>query len=85
MDLEIQLQLLTMLKTSYLSEKYALEDKVNKKFPQKIIEYKEEISGLEKDIQTAKEHPKTINDKFAGIKIGDEFFNDKEKCRQCDY
>lgn len=30
MDLEIQLQLLTMLKTSYLSEKYSLEDKINR-------------------------------------------------------
>lgn len=79
MDLEIQLQLLTMLKTSYLSEKYSLEDKINKVFPQKIAEYKEEISGLEKDMQIAKEHPKTIGDKFVGIKIGDEFFSEKEQ------
>lgn len=79
MDLEIQLQLLTMLKTSYLSEKYSLEDKINKVFPQKIAEYKAEISGLEKDMQIAKEHPKTIGDKFAGIKIGDEFFSEKEQ------
>lgn len=79
MDLEIQLQLLTMLKTSYLSEKYNLEDKINKVYPQKIAEYKEEISCLEKDMQIAKEHPKTIGDKFAGIKIGDEFFSEKEQ------
>ena len=78
MDLEIQLQLLTMLKTSYLSEKYNLEDKINKEYPQKIVEYKEEISGLEKDMQTAKEHPKMVGDKFAGIKIGDEHFTEKE-------
>lgn len=79
MDLEIQLQLLTMLKTSYLSQKYSLEDKINKEYPKKIAEYKEEISGLEKDMQIAKEHPKTIGDKFAGIKIGDEFFSEKEQ------
>lgn len=78
MDLEIQVQLLTMLKTSYLSEKYNLEDKINKEYPKKITAYKEEISGLEKDIQTAKAHPKTVGDKFAGIKIGDEFFTEKE-------
>lgn len=78
MDLEIQLQLLTMLKTSYLSEKYNLEDKINKEYPKKITAYKEEISGLEKDIQTAKAHPKTDGDKFAGIKIRDEFFTEKE-------
>lgn len=79
MDLEIQLQLLTMLKTSYLSEKYSLEDKINKEYPKKITKYKEEISGLEKDMQIAKEHPKTNGDKFAGIKIGDEFFSEKEQ------
>ncbi len=78
MDLEIQLQLLTMLKTSYLSEKYYLEDKINKEYTQKIVEYKEEISGLEKDMQTGKEHPKTVGEKFAGIKIGDNFFAEKE-------
>ena len=78
MDLEIQLQTLTMLKTSYLSEKYSLEDKINKEYPKKITAYKEEISGLEKDIQTAKAHPKTVGDKFAGIKIRDEFFSEKE-------
>lgn len=78
MDLEIQLQLLTMLKTSYLSEKYSLEDKINKEYPQKIVAYKAEILGLEKDMQTAKEHPKMVGDKFAGIKIGDDFFTEKE-------
>ncbi len=78
MDLEIQLQLLTMLKTSYLSEKYSLEDKINKEYLQKIVAYKAEISGLEKDLQTAKEHPKMVGDKFAGIKIGDNFFTEKE-------
>ena len=79
MDLEIQLQTLTMLKTSYLSEKYSLEDKISKEYPQKIVAYKAEISGLEKDMQIAKEHPKTNGDKFAGIKIGDEFFSEKEQ------
>lgn len=78
MDLEIQLQLLTMLKTSYLSEKYNLEDKINKEYPQKITEYKEQIAGYEKDLELVSEHPKTIGDKFVGIKIGDEFFTEKE-------
>lgn len=78
MDLEIQLQTLTMLKTSYLSEKYSLEDKVNKEYPQKIVAYKAEIIGLEKDMERAKEHPKMVGDKFAGIKIGDNFFTEKE-------
>ncbi len=78
MDLEIQLQTLTMLKTSYLSEKYSLEDKINKEYPQKIVAYKAEILGLEKDMQRAKEHPKMVGDRFAGIKIGDDFFTEKE-------
>lgn len=78
MDLEIQLQTLTMLKTSYLSEKYSLEDKISKEYPQKIVKYKEQIAGYEKDLKFVNEHPKTVGDKFVGIKIGDEYYTEKE-------
>ena len=47
MDLDIQVQKLRLLKSSYLSEIYALEDKIIKYFPQQIAVKKELISALE--------------------------------------
>lgn len=49
MDLDIQVSKLRLLKSSYLSEKYALEDKIIKYYPKKIAQTRELISGLESD------------------------------------
>lgn len=69
MDLDIQVQKLRLLKSNFLSERYSLEDKVLSYFPQKITEYDERIAGLEKDIVTAKEHPKANGDSFVGMVV----------------
>lgn len=58
MDLDIQVQNLRMLQSNYYAERYALEDKVTMGFPQDIAKYNAKIKALEKDIQTAAEHPK---------------------------
>lgn len=42
MDLDIQVSKLRLLKSSYLSEKYALEDKIIKYYPKKIAKTKSE-------------------------------------------
>ena len=69
MDLDIQVQKLRLLKSNFLSERYSLEDKVLSYFPKKLAEYDERIAGLEKDIITAKEHPKTNGDTFVGMTV----------------
>lgn len=56
MDLDIQVSKLRLLKSSYLSEKYALEDKIIKYYPKKIAQTKELIAGLESDLKRANEH-----------------------------
>ena len=62
MDLDIQVQKLKMLKSNFLSEKYGLEDKVIKFYPQQIAYLKSRVEGLTKDVKTAKLHPKPIDE-----------------------
>lgn len=77
MDLDIQVQRLRLLKSSYLSEIYALEDKIIKYFPQQIALKKEMISALESDLATAQEHPKPTDDRFVGIEVKGAFYSEK--------
>lgn len=77
MDLDIQVQKLRLLKSSYLSEIYALEDKIIKYFPQQIAVKTELISALESDLATAQEHPKPTDDRFVGIEVKGAFCSEK--------
>lgn len=77
MDLDIQVQKLRLLKSSYLSEIYALEDKIIKYFPQQIAVKTELISALESDLATAQEHPKPTDDRFIGIEVKGVFCSEK--------
>ena len=77
MDLDIQVQKLRLLKSSYLSEIYALEDKIIKYFPQQIAVKTELISALESDLATAQEHPKPTDDRFIGIEVKGAFYSEK--------
>ena len=90
MDLDIQVQKLRLLKSNFLSEKYALEDKIIKYYPQRIASLKSRLNGLEKDVETAKQHPKPTDDRFAGMKVSGVFYSEKadagkaiiEACKQ---
>ena len=77
MDLDIQVSKLRLLKSSYLSEKYALEDKIIKYYPKKIAQTKELIAGLESDLKRANEHPKPADDCFVGIEVQGVFFSER--------
>ena len=77
MDLDIQVQKLRLLKSSYLSEIYALEDKIIKYFPQQIAVKTELISALESDLATAQEQPKPTDDRFVGIEVKGAFCSEK--------
>ena len=64
MDLDIQVQKLKLLKSNFLSERYALEDKIIKYYPQRITALENRIEGLKQDVETAKQHPKPTDDRF---------------------
>ena len=79
MDLDIQVQKLNMLKSNFLSEKYMLEDKIIKYFPQQIARLNEEIKAIASDIDCVSKHPKPIDDHYVGIMVKGVFYSDKEK------
>ena len=56
MDLDMQVAKLKVLKQSYLSEHYDLEDRILKYFPQTIKEYEERIVSYESDAALAEQH-----------------------------
>ncbi len=76
------MQKLRLLKSSYLSGKYALEDKIIKYYPKKIAETKELISGLESDLKRATEHPKPADDRFVGMEVQGVFFSERADAGQ---
>ena len=90
MDLDIQVQKLKLLKSNFLSEKYALEDKIIKYYPQRITALENRIEGLKQDVETAKQHPKPTDDRFVGMEVKGVFYSEKadagkaiiETCKQ---
>ena len=69
MDLDIQVSKLRVLKQSYLSEHYDLEDRVMKYYPQTIKEYEERIAGYENDAALAEQHKPQGEDKFCPMTL----------------
>lgn len=82
MDLDIQVQKLKMLKSNFLSEKYGLEDKVIKFYPQQIAYLKSRVEGLTKDVETAKLHPKPINEQPLGMMVSGVSYSEKAEAGQ---
>ena len=76
-NLDMEVGKLNMLKASYLSQQYALEDMVLKKYPEAITRLTERIAGYEQDVQLAASHPKP-QEGFVGITILDQPYTDKE-------
>ena len=69
MDLDIQVSKLRVLKQSYLSEHYDLEDRVLKYYPQTIKEYEERIAGYENDAALTEQHKPQGEDKFCSMTL----------------
>ena len=77
MDLDIQVQKLRLLKSSFLSEKYALEDKITKFYPQEIARRTDVIAGLKSDMERVAEHPKPSDETFVGMTVKGAFYSEK--------
>ena len=77
MDLDIQVSKLKMLKQSFLSEKYDLEDRLLRVYPQVVKNCQEKISGYEKDIAMLQSLPES-EDKFIGMMIGEHTYDEKK-------
>lgn len=77
MDLDIQVSKLRVLKQSYLSERYELEDKIIKFYPQEIKAYEERITGYESDKSLAEQHKPQGEDKFCPMTINGTTYTEK--------
>ena len=78
MDLDIDVQRLRLLKSSYLSQKYALEDKIAKYLPQEIRQYEQRIEGYGTDAAYLVAHTCPDADGFSPITIEGKTYTTKK-------
>lgn len=76
-ELETKSVKLKMLKQSYLSQKYELEDMINKKYPQEITECEKEITNLTEDNEYLKSN--TTNVDFCPMQLDNQIYSEKAK------
>ena len=69
MDLDIQVSKLKVLKQSYLSEHYDLEDRILKHFPQTIAEYEQRIVCYQADTALTEQHKPQGEEKFCPMTL----------------
>ena len=67
-NLDMEVGKLNVLKASHLSQKYALEELVLRKYPADITRLTERIAGYEQDVQLAAAHPRP-DEGFTGMEI----------------
>lgn len=78
MDLDMQVQNLKMLQSNYYSERFDLEDKATREYPQDIARYNSQIKALKVDIETASKTLKASADYFNGMDINGEHYTEKK-------
>jgi len=76
-NLDMEVGKLTMLKANHLSQKYALEEMVIRKYPESITRLTERVKGYEQDILLVKGHPK-LPEVFAPMEIFGVVHTEKE-------
>ncbi|HHH4970588.1 TPA: helicase-related protein [Streptococcus pyogenes] len=78
MDLDNEVTKLKMLEANYRSNKYKLEDKVNKIYPQSILKTEMEIQAVKEDIASVEKLGEGDN-KFTSISLGENKILDKKE------
>ena len=77
MDLDMQVAKLKVLKQSYLSEHYDLEDRILKHYPQTIKDYEERITAYGNDAEIANQHKPQGEDKFCPMTLNGVTYKEK--------
>ena len=77
MDLDVQVAKLKVLRGDFQNQKYRLEDKLLKTFPEKIQKQKTRIAALQQDSQIAAAHPQD-KENFCGMTIKGMVYDDKK-------
>ena len=77
MDLDVQVAKLKVLRSDYQNQKYRLEDKLLKHYPEEIQKAKNRIAALKNDAQIADAHPQDKKN-FCGMTIKGMVFDEKK-------
>ena len=77
MDLDVQVARLKVLRSDYQNQKYRLEDKLLKHYPEEIQKAKNRIAALKNDAQIADAHPQD-KENFCGMTIKGMVFDEKK-------
>ena len=77
MDLDVQVAKLKVLRSDYQNQKYRLEDKLLKTFPEEIQKQKTRIAALQQDSQIAAAYPQD-KENFCGMTIKGMVYDDKK-------
>ena len=77
MDLDVQVAKLKVLRGDFQNQKYRLEDKLLKTFPEEVQKQKTRIAALQQDSQIAAAHPQD-KESFCGMTIKGMVYDDKK-------
>lgn len=77
MDLDVQVAKLKVLRGDFQNQKYRLEDKLLKTFPEEIQKQKTRIAALQQDSQIAAAHPQD-KENFCGMTIKGVTYDEKK-------
>ena len=77
-NLDSEVAKLKLLKQNFMSQKYDLQDKILKYFPQEIAKTNEKIAAMEEDIIKLQEYTKPNSDGFSPMKFDNQTYSDKE-------
>lgn len=78
MDLDIEVQKLKLLRSNHMSQRYALEDQLIRKFPKEIASMHQWIDGLEADMALLKDKTKPNADGFCPMMIGGQTYTERK-------
>ena len=82
MELDIQVSKLQLLKQSFLSQKYEMENKVARYFPKEIKEQKQRITGYEADMAQVQAHTPSERSIFPPMQINGRTYQEKKEAGQ---
>ena len=78
MDLDIEVQKLKLLRANHMSQRYALEDQLIRKFPNEIASMHQWIDGLEADMALLKDNTQPNAEGFDPMVIGGQTYTEKK-------
>ena len=78
MDLDIEVQKLKLLRSNHMSQRYALEDQLIRKFPNEIASMHQWIDGLEADMALLKDKTQPNADGFCPMVISGQTYTEKK-------